>query len=75
MEKRHKLKFPLLTIIPIPYISKDSIDLNKYYKENFGESNPPKSIEDIKGVQVNVPTLNIVPIPKIPVKDKKKENK
>ena len=73
--KTAQVKVPLLTIVPIPYIFKDSIDLNKYYKENFGESNPPKSIEDIKGVQVNVPTLNIVPIPKIPVKNKKNENK
>lgn len=74
--KTAQLKVPLLTIVPIPYISKDSIDLNKYYKENFGESNPPKSMEDIKGVQVNVPALNIVPIPAIPIKeDKKKEKK
>ena len=52
-------------------------NLNKYYKENFGESNPPKNMEDIKGVQVNVPALNIVPIPKIPIKEdnKNKENK
>ena len=53
-----------------------NIDLDKYYKENFGESNPPKNMEDIKGVQVNVPALNIVPIPAIPIKeDKKKEKK
>ena len=33
-------------------------------------------MEDIKGVQVNVPALNIVPIPTIPIKeDKKKEKK
>jgi hypothetical protein len=57
--------------VPIPYISKDSIDLDKYYKENFGESNPPKNMEDIKGVQVNVPALNIVPIPTIPIKEEK----
>lgn len=72
-EKGHavQLKVPLLTIVPIPYISKDSIDLDKYYKENFGESNPPKNMEDIKGVQVNVPALNIVPIPVIPIKEEK----
>lgn len=69
--KTVQVKVPLLTIVPIPYISKDSIDLDKYYKENFGEANPPKSIEDIKGVQVNVPALNIIPIPKIPVKKEK----
>jgi hypothetical protein len=74
--KTAQLKVPLLTIVPIPYIPKDSIDLDKYYKENFGESNPPKNMEDIKGVQVNVPALNIVPIPPIPIKeDKKKEKK
>ena len=32
-------------------------------------------MEDIKGVQINVPALNIVPIPNIPIKDEKKENK
>jgi len=77
-EKGHavQLKVPLLTIVPIPYISKDEVDLDKYIKENFGESNPPKNMEDIKGVQVNVPALNIVPIPVIPIKeDKKKESK
>ena len=67
--KTVQLKVPLLTIVPIPYISKDSIDLDQYYKENFGESNPPKDIEDIKGVQVNVPALNIVPIQAIPIKE------
>lgn len=73
--KTAQLKVPLLTIVPIPYISKDSIDLDKYYKENFGESNTPKNMEDIKGVKVEVPALNIVPIPPIPIKeDKKKEN-
>ena len=71
------LKVPLLTIVPILYISKESVDLDKYYKENFGGIKPqPKSMEDIKGVQVKVPMLNIVPIPAIPIKeDKKKENK
>ena len=67
--KTVQLKVPLLTIVPIPYISKDSIDLDKYYKENFGESNPPKNMEDIKGVEVDVPALNIVPIPPIPIKE------
>jgi hypothetical protein len=71
--KTAQLKVPLLTIVPIPYISKDSIDLDKYYKENFGESNPPKNMEDIKGVQVNVPALNIVPIPAIPIKEENKK--
>ena len=33
--KTAQLKVPLLTIVPIPYISKDTIDLDKYYKENF----------------------------------------
>ena len=73
--KTVQLKVPLLTIVPIPYISKDSIDLDKYYKENFGESNPPKDIEDIKGVQVNVPALNIVPIQSIPIKEEDNKKK
>lgn len=74
--KAVQIKVPLLTIVPIPYISKDSIDLDQYYKENFGESNTLKHIEDIKGVQVNVPALNIVPIQTISVKkDRNKEKK
>ena len=32
-------------------------------------------MEDIKGVQVNVPALNIVPISSIPIKEDKKERK
>ena len=48
----------------------------EFIKDNFGESNPPKNMEDIKGVKVEVPALNIVPIPEIPIKDdKKKETK
>ena len=73
--KTAQLKVPLLTIVPIPYISKDEVDLDQYIKDNFGESNPPKNMEDIKGVKVEVPALNIVPIPEIPIKDEKKENK
>ena len=69
--KTVQVKVPLLTIVPIPYISKDSIDLDKYYKENFGESKLLKNMEDIKSVQVNVPALNIVPIPTIPIKEDK----
>lgn len=61
-----QLRIPLLTIVPIPYISKDSVDLNKYYEDNFGKSEGIKSLDEIKGVQVNVPALNIVPIPSIP---------
>ena len=63
--KTVQLKVPLLTIVPIPYISKDEVDLDQYIKDNFGESNTPKNMEDIKGVQINVPALNIVPIPDI----------
>ena len=63
--KTAQLKVPLLTIVPIPYISKDEVDLDQYIKDNFGESNQPKNMEDIKGVQINVPALNIVPIPDI----------
>lgn len=39
-EKGHavQLKVPLLTIVPIPYISKDDVDLDQYLKENFGET-------------------------------------
>lgn len=72
-----QLKVPLLTIVPIPYISKDSVDLDQYLKENFGDVKRPKNIEDIQGVEVDVPKLNIVPIPPIPIKeeDKKKEKK
>ena len=72
-----QLKVPLLTIVPIPYISKDSVDLDKYLKENFGDVKRPKNIEDIQGVEVDVPKLNIVPIPAIPIKEenKNKENK
>lgn len=55
----------LLTIVPIPYISKDDVDLDQYLKENFGEAKTPKKMEDIKGVQIDVPALNIVPIPNI----------
>ena len=73
--KSAQLKVPLLTIVPIPYISKDEVDLDQYIKDNFGESNQPKNMEDIQGVQVNVPALNIVPIPPIPIKEEeKKEN-
>lgn len=50
---------------PIPYISKDDVDLDQYLKENFGESKTPKKMEDIKGVQIDVPALNIVSIPNI----------
>ena len=71
-----QLKVPLLTIVPIPYISKDSVDLDQYLKENFGDIKRSNNIEDIQGVEVDVPKLNIVPIPAIPIKeDKKKENK
>lgn len=72
-----QLKVPLLTIVPIPYISKDNIDLDAYLKENFGDVKRPKNIEDIQGVEVNVPKLNIVPILPIPIKeeDKNKEKK
>jgi len=64
--KSSQIKVPLLTIIPIPQILKDNINLDKYYKDNFGESkNPPKSLEDIIGVQVKVPALNITPVPGI----------
>lgn len=60
-----QLKVPLLTIVPIPYISKDDVDLDQYLKEKFGETKTPKKMEDIKGVQIDVPVLNIVPIPNI----------
>ena len=70
-----QLKVPLLTIVPIPYISKDSVDLDQYLKENFGDVKRPKNIEDIQGVEVDVPKLNIVPIPGIPVKENKKKEK
>jgi len=66
-----QLKVPLLTIVPIPYISKDSVDLDQYLKENFGDVKRPKNIEDIQGVVVDVPKLNIVPIPNIPIKENK----
>ena len=70
-----QLKVPLLTIVPIPYISKDSVDLDQYLKENFGDVKRPKNIEDIQGVEVDVPKLNIVPIPSIPIKENKKKEK
>ena len=70
-----QLKVPLLTIVPIPYISKDSVDLDQYLKENFGDVKRPKNIEDIQGVEVDVPKLNIVPIPTIPIKENKKKEK
>ena len=73
--KTAQLKVPLLTIVPIPYISKDEVDLDQYIKDNFGESNQPKNMEDIQGVEVNVPKLNIVPIPTIPIKEDTKEEK
>ena len=66
-----QLKVPLLTIVPIPYISKDSVDLDQYLKENFGDVKRPKNIEDIQGVVVDVPKLNIIPIPNIPIKENK----
>ena len=59
------IKVPLLTIVPIPYISKDDVDLDQYLKENFGETKTLKKMEDIKGVQIDVPLLTIVPIPNI----------
>ena len=67
-----QLKVPLLTIVPIPYISKDSVDLDQYLKENFGDVKRPKNIEDIQGVEVDVPKLNIIPIPTIPIKEENK---
>jgi len=70
-----QLKVPLLTIVPIPYISKDSVDLDKYLKENFGDVKRPKNIEDIQGVEVDVPKLNIVPIPTITIKEEDKNIK
>ena len=71
-----QLKVPLLTIVPIPYISKDDVNLDEYLKENFGDVKRPKKLEDIQGVEVDVPKLNIVPIPTILIKeDKKKEKK
>ena len=70
-----QLKIPLLTIVPIPYISKDDVDLDQYIKDNFGDVKRPKNIEDIKGVEVDIPKLNIIPIPEIPIKEEKKENK
>ena len=75
--KTAQLKVPLLTIVPIPYISKDEVNLDQYIKDNFGDIKRPKSMEDIQGVEVDVPALNIVPIPTIPIKeeDKKKEKK
>lgn len=66
-----QLKVPLLTIVPIPYISKDSVDLDQYLKENFGDVKRPKNVEDIQGVEVDVPKLNIIPIPTIPIKEDK----
>lgn len=68
--KTVKVDVPLLTIVPIPMISKDDIDLDKYYKENFGDSNPKKDIKDIETVKINVPAISITPIPAIPIKDK-----
>ena len=50
-----QLKMPLLTIVPIPYILKDDVDLDQYLKENFGETKTSKKMEDIKGVQIDVP--------------------
>lgn len=71
-----QLNIPLLTIVPIPYISKDDVDLDKYVKENFGNVKMPKNIVEIQGVKVEVPALNIVPIPEIPIKEiDKKESK
>ena len=69
-----QLKVPLLTIVPIPYISKDDVNLDEYLKENFGDVKRPKKLEDIQGVEVDVPKLNIVPIPVIPIKEED-ENK
>ena len=60
-----QLKVPLLTIVPIPYISKDDVNLNEYLKENFGDVKRPNNVKDIQGVEVNIPKLNIVPIPNI----------
>lgn len=73
--KTVKIDVPLLTIVPIPTISKDDIDLDKYYKENFGDSNPKKDIKDIETVKINVPVISITPIPAIPIKDKNTKNK
>lgn len=73
--KTVKIDVPLLTIVPIPTISKDDIDLDKYYKENFGDSNPKKDIKDIETVKINVPAISITPIPAIPIKDKNTKNK
>ena len=63
--KTIKLEVPLLTIVPIPRIPKDSIDLDKYYKENFGEYNSKKDIKDIESVKLNIPNIAICPVPAI----------
>ncbi len=68
--KSAKLSIPLLTIIPIPYIPVDSVDMKKYYEDNFGgtkEKKQIKSLEDIEGIKINVPTINICPIPGLPI--------
>ena len=57
-----QLDVPLLTIVPIPYIPKDSINLDKYFYDFFGHEENPKNIEHIKGVEVDVPKLNLTQI-------------
>lgn len=73
-----KLNIPLLTIVPIPNISIDSVDIKKYYEENFGgtkEKKQIKSLDDIEGVKINVPNINVFPIPNIPKEVIEKDNK
>jgi len=60
------VRIPLLTIIPIPYIKKEDVDMDAYYKEYFKDVDTIKNLDDIKGVTVDVPPLNITPVPLIP---------
>ena len=68
--KSAKLSIPLLTIIHIPYISVDDVNMKNYYEDNFGgtkEKKQIKSLEDIEGIKINVPTINICPVPGLPI--------
>lgn len=76
--KSVKVNIPLLTIVPIPYIPVEDIDMKKYYEENFGgakEKKQIKSLDDIEGIKINVPTINICPIPNLPKEEIDKADK
>ena len=60
-----KFRIALLSIVPIPYIPVGSVDIDKFYKENFGEEKEPKvidmnTIEELAGKQITIPGFSVI---------------